>query len=354
MDRTRSIIGADLERIARGPIPWDRLEGATVLVTGATGLVGAYLVEALVARRAPAHRRTRVVVLARSPSRASARFAHLDAALVRVVEHRLDAPLELDGRADYVVHAGAPAQPTAFAADPVGTYVPNVVGTHHLLEWAAGRGVERFAFVSSGAANGAVPLERGPYDEDVYGPLDPLDPYACYAESKRMGEAACMAWHRQTGLDIVVARLGHTYGPGLARSDTRSFAEFVYCAVDGRDIVLRTAGEARRPFCYLSDAVTGLLTVLVAGASGRAYFVVNDAAACSILELAQLVARLSPAPGISVRTLDTPAGDAKGVHPAGDLELAMPVAARLRALGWDPHVGLAEGFARTVDAHLGG
>nr|MDA8291636.1 NAD-dependent epimerase/dehydratase family protein [Actinomycetota bacterium] len=316
-------------------MPWEELAGATVLVTGATGLVGSFLVECLLARRAGPS--TKVVVLSRDASRAAARLAHHDPDRWRVLEHALDAPVTVPVQVDYVVHAGAPARPDELAADPVAAYVPNVLGTHHLLEWAASAGVARFCFVSSGAANGSVPPELDGYGEDRYGPVDPIDPYACYAESKRMGEAACMAWWRATGMETVVARLGHTYGPGLSRSDTRSFAQFVHCAVDGRDILLRSDGAARRPFCYLSDAITGLLTVLLVAPAGSAYFVVNDAAVCSIRELADLVARLAPPPGIAVREAH---GGARGVHPPDDAGGALPSAARLRALGWSPRVAL--------------
>lgn len=343
------IATSDFEEIAASPLSWDRLDGATLLLTGATGLVGGYLLEALAARsRLLRTEPTRFILLTRSPDKAAARFAHLAPAELLIVEHQLDAPLRLEEHADFVIHAGAPATPTEFVDHPIGSYVPNVIGTHYLLGWAAEHEVERFMFVSSGSVHGPLLEGTGAHDEHTFGPIDPLDPYSCYAESKRMGEAACLAWYRQCGLATTVARLGHTYGPGLSRSDTRSFAEFVFDAVDGRDIVLRSAGTTRRPFCYLSDAVTGLVLTLLEGTPGEAYFVVNTDAVMSIRALAELIVGLSPHPGIAVR-FDGPALSA--AHPAGPDDIAMPDTSRLRSLGWRPTVTPAEGFRRTIEAH---
>jgi nucleoside-diphosphate-sugar epimerase len=350
MDDPRSIVEADLETIATSELPWNRLEGSTVLLTGSTGLVGGYIVEALAARtRIGGGRPIRLLLPVRSVEEAAQRFAALDTRYLRFVDYRFDRPLAIDEDAEFVIHAASAALPTQFAADPVGSYLPNVIGTHHLLAWSVEHRVSRFAFISSGAVHGLVTTPGPSYGEGDFGPLDPLEDYACYAESKRMGETECLSWFRQFGLETVIARLGHTYGPGLRRSDTRSFAEFVFAVVDGHDIVLRSDGDARRPFCYLTDAVTGVLTVLLDGVAGGAYFVLNDEAVLSIRALAEMIIRLSPRPGLAVRR-DPQTGPDNHLSTARDP--VMPTAERLRSLRWRAVVPPEEGFARTVAWHL--
>jgi dTDP-glucose 4,6-dehydratase len=322
--------------------------GSTILITGATGLVGGYLVESLAA----SHRFTggtpnQIVVLARSPEAARRRFSHLDRDQLTILEHSLDGPITVDRPVDFIVHGASPATPSDFAKDPVGVYVPNVIGTHFLLTLAAEHAVSGFLYLSSGAAQGSPAGHPGAVDETTYGPLDHLDAASGYAEAKRMGEAACVAWFRRSEVPVTIARLGHTYGPGLQRSDSRAMAEFVYAALDGRDIVIHSDGLTRRDYCYLSDAARALVLLLTSGRRGEPYLVVNTEASLTVRELADLLAELSPPPGIKVQMQ----GAAK---PSGYLPHAQPYyrpdITKLARLGWTPTVGAHEGFSRTLEA----
>src|SRR5204863_3920089 len=253
-----------------------------------------------------------VVALSRDAGRLAERFsAYAGRADLELVAHDVALPWQPSGALDFVIHAASPATPRAFGSDPIGTYQPNVLGTHRLLELAHAKEALGFLFVSSGAVYGAV-AGPGPITESSLGSVDPLDLKSCYAESKRMGEAMCAAWHHQRGLPTRIARVGHTYGPHMRRSDDRAFAEFVFCVVDGRDILLNSDGQARRMFSYVSDTTEGLLRVLLDGRNGEAYTVANPAAESSILDLARLVTTLYPERGSTVRVNAAP-------RPAGHL-----------------------------------
>jgi UDP-glucuronate decarboxylase len=348
--RRHAVVTEDLARISAAALPWECLDGRVVLVTGANGLVASYLVEALLYRReigAPGP--ARVVALARNLERASERFAAYEGRpdLAFAVQDASQ-PLRYDERIDFVVHAAGQATPRHFGADPVGTYMPNVLGTHHLLERARRDGVASFVFVSSGAVHGAIP-ETGVLREDVYGVVDPLDLRASYAESKRMGETMCRSWHAQFGVPARIVRLGHTYGPGMRRDDERAFAEFVFSVVDRRDIVLNSDGAAVRPYCYLADATEAILRVLLVGTAGEAYLLANTAASCSVRELAELVASLYPERGVQVRAGSAPIRP--GYLPNRDP--ARPVdTSKIAALGWAPTTNLEDGFRRTIASYL--
>ena len=342
------VLEHDFQTLLSADLPWERLSGRTVLITGATGLVASYLVEALLYRNdVSAGAPCTVVALVRDPSRAAERFApYLGRADLRLLAQDVTAPVPADLRADYVIHAAGNATPRRFGADPVGTYAAAVIGTHRLLEHAHRTGCEGFLLLSSGAVQGAV---RGEVtlDERIVGVVDPLDPYACYAESKRMAETMCSAWTRQFGVRTRIARLSHTYGPGLRRDDDRAFAEFVWSAIDGRDIVLHTDGSAVRFYCYLSDAADALLRVLLTGGDGEAYLLANPEAPCSVRDLAAVIAALAPGRNVRVRRGGEAAGSVANRDP-----LQRVSAAKLRGLGWSPSIGVEEGFARTMRSLL--
>jgi UDP-glucuronate decarboxylase len=349
-DRHRVVV-EDLERIAAEPLPWQRLHDATVVVTGGAGLIASYLIEAILFAnehrgRAP----TRVIATVRNVEAARERFAaYTGRADLEIIAHDVASPLPEIGRMHYLVHAAGQATPSQFGRDPVGTYAPNVLGTHHLLERAHRDGTVGALFLSSGAVHGELPPSTDFVREDVYGVVDPLDPRASYAESKRMGETICRSWFTQFGVPVRIARLGHTYGPGMRRTDERAFAQFVFSVVDGKDIVLNSDGSAVRPYCYLADATSALLRILLAGADGEAYFVVNPSASCSVRELAELLAGLAPAGRVSVRRSD----GASPNHYLPNRDPARPVdIAKIRALGWQPTIGLREGFVRTIESYL--
>jgi nucleoside-diphosphate-sugar epimerase len=343
-------VTADLERIAAEKLAWEKFEGATVVVTGAAGLVASYLVESLRFRNENVPRQAvRVAAAVRNVVTARERFAAYEGRNdLEIVPYTAAEPLRYDRTAHYLVHGAGQATPSFFGRDPVGTYVPNVIGTHHLMQRVAGDRMRGALFLSSGAVHGALPPTIPVVREDVYGVVDPLDSRASYAESKRMGETICRSWWAQHGIPVRMARLGHSYGPGMRRSDERAFAQFVFSALDGQDIVLNSDGSAVRPYCYLSDVTLALLRLLLSGGNGEAYLVANPAASCSIRELAELVASLAPSGRVSVRrAADAPPPEyLPNRDPSHPLDIS-----KMRALGWEPRVGLREGFHRSIQSY---
>jgi len=340
----------DLDTIIRADLPWSQFDGATVMVSGASGFIGSNVVETLLHRNAThGNSPTTVIALARDQSRASARFsAHAGRSDLHILIQDVVSPLEYGGRLDFVIHAASNATPHRYTSDPVGTHLANTVGTYNLLRLASERTTRALLFVSSGDVYGVVPGGLPVISEDVFGALDPMEIRSCYGESKRAGENLCACWTNQYRLPTHVARLSHTYGPGISLDDGRVFADFVACAVAGRDIVLTSDGSATRPFCYITDAIIGLFTILLLGTSGEAYNLANDEAIISVAELAQIVADCVPESRIR------PVFDA-GARPPGYLpsKIAGGVidTRKLRALGWRPNVTPRVGFGRMIESY---
>ncbi|MGH9164686.1 MAG: NAD-dependent epimerase/dehydratase family protein, partial [Acidimicrobiales bacterium] len=343
----RSIGGDDLARTCGEDLPWERLEGRTVLVSGASGFLAAYMVEVMLhLNRTVLRRPVRVIAMVRDAGRAEARFAaYADRPELRIVVHDVCLPLELTESVDYVVHAASQTSPLCYGIDPVATLGANLFGTHHLLELARANGATGFLFFSSSEVYGQVESSAMPVAEDTYGFLDPLSIRSCYAESKRVGETMCASWHHQHGVPVTIVRPFHTYGPGMRLDDGRAHADFVTDIVAGRNVIVRSDGQAARSFCYIADAAAGFFTVLLKGQAGHAYNVGDEEGELTMLELAKMLVDLSPSSGVHVDLQERPDGNGYLRSP---VTRCCPNTAKLRALGWAPRVSLADGFSRTL------
>ncbi|HPZ00989.1 MAG TPA: NAD-dependent epimerase/dehydratase family protein, partial [Clostridiales bacterium] len=180
-----------------------------------------------------------------------------------------------------------------------------------------------------------------------YGYIDPLSVRSSYSEGKRMVENLCASYASQYRVPVCMARLSQTFGAGVEYTDGRVFAEFARCAIEGKDIVLHTDGSTIRTYCYTSDAVSAILTLLESGTPGEAYNVTNMQTACSIREMAELVAGLYPEQNISVKIEIPKDLAAFGYNPQMVIRLN---AEKLLALGWNPSVDLPTMFRRTIES----
>ena len=342
------IVREDLESILSAPLPWERLHGKTVLVTGANGFVPAYMVETLMFLNETAGANIQVIALVRNREKAMRRLGHLvnRPDFTFVVQDVRD-PYSGPEKLDFIIHAASQASPKFYGRDPVGTFETNVIGTRRMLKLASESGCESFLFFSSGEVYGATADPSIPVTETGYGYVDPLSIRSCYAEGKRAGETLCACWHAQYGVPAKVVRLSHTYGPGMELDDGRVFADFVADIVSRRDIVMKSDGSASRPFCYLADATVAFFAVLLLGTNGEAYNVGSDHET-SILELAEMLCRLFPERGLQVVRQERKADGQYLVstNSGGHSDLS-----KIKSLGWEPVTSLEDGFSRTVRSY---
>ncbi|MCH3942537.1 MAG: NAD-dependent epimerase/dehydratase family protein [Atopobiaceae bacterium] len=338
------VIQEDLEHIFSSPaIDWERFRDKTVLVTGAYGMLASYLVYALCYASEKLNGSLKIVALGRSEKKARARFdGLLDMPFLEFHIADVSEPLPAGlPPAQYVIHAASPASSQYYDIIPAEVFLANAIGTLNTLRFAQGCNAERYLLFSSGEVYGKV---TGEYTfEDDFGPLDSMDVRSCYGEGKRAAENLCASWAHEFHLDTVAVRPSHTYGPTMdIEKDQRVFAEFVGNAVRREDILVKGNPNAQRSFCYLSDATTAYLKVLLDGIPGSAYNVASVNGNITIGELARLVVSLSKGSNVSF-----------GVHETGYLEsptLVHPQLAtdRLQKLGVSCAVSPREGFARTI------
>ena len=347
-----NVINLDVALIANRNLPWEKLDGCQIVVTGAGGFLGGYLIRTLLALHTldKVEHPIKVVAMVRNVERATRRFADLqNDGNFELMHWDLNTIAVPDiGQTQYIIHAASQASPRFYGSDPVGTLLPNAVGTAALLEALSRSDDARgFLFVSSSEVYGAVTGDVSLTESD-YGVVDPATVRACYAESKRVGETMCVAWHQQYALPTFIVRPFHTYGPGLQPEDGRVFADFAFNVVRNENIVINSDGKARRAFCYVADAVAGFFSVLLKGEQSVAYNVANPAGELSVLELADMLVGLFPEKRLRVEHRFN-ADDKRYLSSA--YSRLIPNVTRLLSLGWSADISPSQGFKRMIEAH---
>lgn len=352
--KRNQIIEQDLSIMRSASLDWSQFDGKTILVTGASGFLPAYTVELLHSLGEYNGPACKILALVRGRKKAEKRFAHLlESPRFILINQDVCDPIRVNEEIDFIIHAASQASPRFYSKDPIGTFNANVFGTKQLLELGVKNEVKSFLFFSSGEVYGQVPQEFIPIKENNYGWLDPTNVRSCYAEGKRAGETLCVCWHHQYGVPVRIVRPFHTYGPGMALDDGRVFADFVADALYGKDIVLKSEGTARRAFCYLADATIGFLRVLLEGKPTTPYNVGNPEAEVSMMELAEIIARVTDEirPGTRISVVKSKA-ERDASYLESPISRNSPNISRITELGWKPSTSLQEGFKKTIQSYL--
>lgn len=326
----------DTEALAGHRALMEPLEGKTVMVTGASGLIGSLLVRGLLTYGRNTGHPIRVIGLVHNMDRArKALVGYLENEDLSILCQDITEEITEEEKADYIIHAACPTASRYFVEHPVETIDAIVTGTRNVLEYARKSGVTSMVFISSLEVYGTPGPDASSdsgitrLKEDDYHYIDPLDVRSSYSEGKRMAENLCAAYASEFQVPVKILRLTQTFGPGVGYNDGRVFAEFARCAVEGKDIVLHTKGETVRNYCYTVDGATAVLTALLRGADGQAYNGANMDTAISIRELADRFADASEH-DIKVIIQDD-ADSSMGYNPVMKVELD---SSKLCGLGW--------------------
>lgn len=336
----------DLEYLADCDyIPWERLKGKTVFVTGATGLIGYTLTSALLHYEQKHHIGLRVLALVRNVEQGKQKFSKqlAQGCPLEFLEGRVEDPLQYEGEVDYVIHGACPTTSNFFVQQPVETIGAIVTGTRNVLEFAREKKVSGFVYLSSMEVYGKVDAKEKLKEEEL-GTIDLFSPRSSYPEGKRLAEVLCCAYACQHKLPVTVARLAQTFGPGVPREDERVFAYMARCAMEKEDIRLKTSGSKENMYLYTADAAGAVLLLLLKGERDAAYNVGDPATYCSVKEMGELVAREVAKGKISVVTN---VGGAAGLYrPEGFLCLDVE---KIEALGWKGERPLRQLYERMME-----
>lgn len=336
------ILDEDLQSIIEQPVQWEKLENKSVMITGASGMVGSYFVRTLLKLNAARQMNIRVICVARNVQKLGEDIRENNA--VEVLAHDVTKPFAYDGKIDYIIHAASPASPLIMKDNPVETIAANVLGTYYTLELAREKQAEGYMFISSREIYGQPKEDQEFFTEETYGFVDPLNPRSCYPEGKKAAETMCASYAAEYGLNAKVARLAHTYGPGMSIYDGRVQADFLKNVVFHEDIVMKSEGLPIRTYTYIADAIAGMFLILLNG-TDMAYNIGDENARISIRGLAELLVKITPERNLSVK-LEIPKGGTKGCAP---FTLGILDSSKLRELGWKPQNTIEQGFKRTIE-----
>lgn len=343
---TDTVLKEDIEALAQNPVLEELEENASILITGATGLIGSQIVWALACHSLMKDKKLQILALVRSEEKARAAFGSaIDAGLVTLCFGDVVEPLKIGQPIDYMIHGASATSSRYFVEKPVETIGTALQGTQNILELARQKKVKKVVYLSSLEVYGTPDNSKEHITEEDYGYIDPMQVRSSYSEGKRMAECLCASYTKEYGVPVVVARLSQTFGPGVSYQDGRVFAEFARCAIEKRDIVLHTQGKTLRTYCYLADAVSALFCLMLRGKEGQAYNVTNMDTAISIRDMAQLVCDLVPEQEIQVK-IDIPEDvSAFGYNPEMVIRLD---SGKLQRLGWKPVMGMHDMFRRLI------
>lgn len=319
-----------------------RLFGKSILITGATGMICSCVVEILVRLNRKFGGNIAIILAGRNRERMQKRFYTLaEGEDYTFVFYDATRKQSLDVRADYIIHGASNANPAIYTKEPVETMLANIVGLNDLLSLAASIGTSRLLYISSSEVYGNIDEVRA-YRETDYGYVDILKSRACYPSAKRAAETLCVAYGEEYGLDTVIVRPGHIYGPSISASDSRASAQFTRNAAARENILMKSAGTQLRSYCYSLDCASAILAVLVNGQKGNAYNISNRDSIATISDIAKA---LADACGTQVTFENASEQEKKGFNLMSNSSLN---AEKLEQLGWKAVFDLNQGARKTI------
>lgn len=319
----------------------DALRNQTVLITGASGLIGSRLTELLMELNRALNYNIQIILTGRNLERLKSRFSFLDDENIKYWELDLDNTITkypYNQLPNFIVHAASAANPKYYQEKPVETMTGNFIGCLNLLKYFTNNDLANFLYVSSGEIYGNQINGSNEITENMYGYIDGLSTRSCYPISKRAAETLCVSWASEYNQKITIARPSHVFGPGFNHSDTRISADFFRLASDGKELVLKSSGTQIRSYTFVDDCVSGILTVLINGQNSEAYNITKTDNSITIKDFAKKIASFADVPC----RVDLNENEIQKT-----MDLAILSDKKLRKLGWNPCYSIDQGISRT-------
>lgn len=314
----------------------EHIKGKTFLITGATGLIGTHMIDALMALGS-----VKVYAVGRSKEKAFDRLGeYFDNPNFVFVEQDVMEPFPDDLKIDYILPGASNTHPLDYSQYPVETIMINVKGAENALELARKCGASVLYFSSVEVYGNAVGNDV--FTENYTGKLNLSTSRACYTESKRVCEALCQSYISEYGVNVKIARLSRVFGPTMLSSDSKVSSQFINNALTNQDIVLKSKGNQFFSYTYVSDVVAAMLHILLWGESGKAYNVSNEKCNVHLKDFAEMCANYN---GKNV-VYDLPSeAEAKGYSIAVQAILDNGL---LKSIGFTPKYAMEEAVLRTI------
>ncbi|MBO1686764.1 MULTISPECIES: NAD(P)-dependent oxidoreductase [Clostridium] len=325
---------------------FDKLYNSSVLIIGASGMIGSCLVDVFMQLNKLYDADIKVYAMARNGAYLRSRFSnYIPNSNFKILEHDICNEIDMNLDVDYIIHGGSNADPAMISNNPVDTITSNFIGMNNLLKYYTSNNVKRLLYISSGEMYGLLDEKNTSFSEDYVGYLDYSSPRTSYPSGKRATEVLCQSYISQYDADIVIARPCHIYGPTMKENDSRAICQFIRSGSKGKDIVLKSDGLLERSHCYVIDSATALLYILAFGENGEAYNISDRKSQCTIKELAEKIAEVS---SVDIK-FEIPTQNEKASF--SKVNKAVLSSEKLEMLEWSAVTNLEDGIEKTIN-HL--
>ncbi|MBQ1739771.1 MAG: NAD-dependent epimerase/dehydratase family protein [Clostridiales bacterium] len=333
----------DIDKVIEVVPELDELAGKSLMITGAAGLVCSAVVDIIFRYNDTHDKKIQVLAAGRWPEEMSGRFGDLvnrdDFTFVVYDASKTDNVIDV--HSDYIIHGASNASPNMIVKEPVETMMSNFLGMKYLLDYAKDQGTKRILYISSSEVYGEKEGTE-PYKEGQYGYIDLLKARNSYSVGKRAAETLCASYADEYGVESVIVRPGHIYGPTASPYDNRVASAWSYAVAKGEDIVMKSDGAQIRSYCYCLDCASAMLKVLLCGENCHAYNISNPDSIISIKQMAEILVKSA---GVKLRMELPTDEERKGFNPMSNSSLE---STSLTGLGWRGCFDAEAGFTHTV------
>ena len=330
----------DVKKAANSPLPWEKLRGKNILITGATGMIGSSLIDVLMSHKPLDFH---IYASGRNESKVAAVFSkYVNNPYFHFVRYDVRESFESDICFHYMIAGAGVASPQLYSTDPISVIKSNLWGVDNLLSYGVKNGLEKFLYISSGEIYGEG--DGRVFSEDYSGYVNCATLRACYPSAKRATESLCIAYSHQYSIDVSIARPCHIYGPHFNESDKRVYAQFIRNILNNEDIIMKSTGTQYRSWCYAVDCATALLFILLKGENGEAYNIADEKSNITIKELAETIADI----GHKKVVIDLPEKTEKAGY--NIVKKSLFSTEKLCALGWICTGKIKEKIESTINA----
>ena len=323
----------DLEKAIQN-IDLSELEGKKIFITGGLGLICSAIVDILIF-----YGKNDIYVGARDYQQFQERFG--DCGTVKFIQYDALSNLNLTIKPDYIIHGAGLASPELYTSMPVETVLSNFDGVHSLLEFAKNNDVKRLLYISSSEVYGKK-ATMSSFVENSYGEVDIDSIRSSYVIAKRASEMLCKAYASEYGVEIIIVRPGHIYGPSAKKTDKRISSDFAFKAAKGEKLEMKSAGLQKRSYCYSVDCAIQILTALIRGESGQAYNIAHDAVT-TIRDMAEICAK---AGNVDLSIVQPDDKELRAFNPMNNSSLDNN---KIKELGYRDTFSVEEGLKHTIE-----
>lgn len=327
----------DFEYIKKQNIYFNKLNNKNILITGATGYIGSFIVHFLNYLMEKTNLKINIILLVRNIEKAKNMFKSYD---VKIYEGNIQNKINIPLNIDYILHCAAITKSKLMVEYPDIVYNILVEGTKNIVDFAVNKNIESMIYLSSMEVYGAM---EGVATEEKLGYIDDKEPRSSYPLGKRKAEEICISYYKKYNVPVKIARLAQTFGTGIPLSDNRVFAQFAKSAINEKDIVLHTKGTSIGNYCYIADTVYALFILLLEGKNGEIYNVVNEKNTMSIRDMAKIVSEISKYKSKVI--FDIPEENIFGYAAETHMKLS---GKKISEIGFIPHYNMISTYERLI------